>query len=448
MEWKIFKAYDIRGVYPEEVNEESFYRIAQAYALVFRPRTVAVGMDVRLSSEVLKGAVISGLQDAGVGVVDVGEITTDMMYFAVGNFDYSGGIIVSASHNPREYNGLKMVRENAKGISSDTGLFEIRDALQQDKDKAAGASEKGSFERRDILQDYVDYVLSFVDASAIARFKIIANGNFGFVSRPVKLLAERLDLDLVAINFEPDGSFPKGPPDPMLPENRAETEALASKAGIDFAAAWDADADRVMFFDEKGRFISGAYVTALLARIMLQKYGSENKIIGDPRVVWPVKREVERMGGQLIISKCGHAFFKDIMRSENAIFGGEMSAHYYFRQNFYADNGIIPFLLVLECLSKEGKKLSQVMSPITEGHFMSGELNYKVSDADAVIRRVRDAFREKGREDFIDGYSVASSDWRFNIRPSNTEPLLRLNVEATSEEQVEAVRKRIEGMVV
>lgn len=447
MEWKIFKAYDIRGIYPDEVDEESFYRIAQAYALVFKPRTVAVGMDVRLSSEVLRDSVIAGLRDAGIDVVDVGGITTDMLYFAVGTFDYSGGIIVSASHNPKEYNGLKMVGENAKGVSSDTGLFEIREALRQDKDKEISATKRGAYERKSVLEDYVDYVLSFVDRSALAPFRIIANGNSGFVCRPLQLLADRLNIELIPLNFEPDGSFPMGPPDPMLKENRAETEGLASKGGADFAAAWDADADRVMFFDENGRFIPGAYVTALLAGIMLEKCGSGNKIIGDPRVIWPVKREVQRLGGELIISKCGHAFFKDIMRSTNAIFGGEMSAHYYFQRNFYADNGIIPLLLIMERLSKEGKKLSEVIAPITEGHFMSGELNYKVRDADDVIRRVREAFRERGREDFIDGYSVDSTNWRFNIRPSNTEPLLRLNIEATTEDEVDRLKKEIEGMI-
>jgi phosphomannomutase len=388
-----------------------------------------------------------GFLDAGVDVIDIGQITTDMLYFAVGSSDYSGGIVVSASHNPKQYNGMKLVREKAAAISSDTGLFDIRDVLKEGKDAAVTSEKKGSFVERDILDDYIAHVLKSVDTGSIRKFRFVGNANFGYVSRALAALVQKLGLDLLPLNFEPDGSFPKGPPDPMLPGNRAETEQLVRDEHTDFAAIWDADADRVMFVDEGGRFISGAYVTALLADILLQKYGSDNAIIFDPRVIWPTLEVVKKRGGRPIISKGGHAFIKDRMRKENALFAGEMSAHYYFRENFYADNGIIPFLLLLEHLSKLGKPFSEMMAPYMAGHFMSGELNYKVKDIKKVIAAVREKYQGQGTEDFTDGYSLDTPDWRFNIRPSNTEPLLRLNIEARKEGLVEQITSEIEKII-
>lgn len=445
--WEIFHAYDIRGVYPTEINEQASYRIAKGYVSIFKPKEVVVGMDVRLSGPSLKHSLVNGFLDAGVDVVDIGGITTDMLYFSVGAYNSSGGIIVSASHNPRQYNGMKMVREKATAISSDTGLFDIRDALKEERDRGINATTRGNYGKKDVLGDYVDHVLSFVDKDSIRQFKFVANANFGYVSNPIRMIVDKLNLDMVPLNFEPDGSFPKGPPDPMLPENRTETKELTESSGANFGVAWDADADRVMFFDETGKFISGAYVTALLTKIMLEKYGKDNTIIFDPRVIWPVLRVMERTGGRPIVSKSGHAFMKDRMRSENALFAGEMSAHYYFRDNFYADNGIIPFLLILEELSNRGETLSELMRPIMEGHFMSGEVNYRVSDAQKAIEKVRETFASVGREDLIDGYSVNADEWRFNIRPSNTEPLLRLNIEARRQDQVDKIRAEIENII-
>src|SRR5438132_670329 len=326
MNWDIFRAYDIRGVYPDDLDEEAYYRIAKAYTYLFRPKTMVVGMDARESSPKLKDALTSGFVDAGVNVVDIGGITTDMLYFAVGSSDYSGGIVVSASHNPRKYNGAKMVREKV-------------------------------------------------------------------------------------------------------------------------AAIWDADADRCMFLDEKGNFISGAYVTALLADILLTKHGNDNKVIFDPRVIWPTIKVCEQHGAQPLISKSGHAFIKERMRKENAIFAGEMSGHYYFRENFYADNGVIPFLLVAEYLSKTGKSFSEMMQSYMEGHYMSGELNYRVDDVKKIIEAVKSKFSKEGTEDFTDGYSLETTDWRFNIRPSNTEPLLRLNIEARQDGLVDKVRAEVEEII-
>ena len=340
-----------------------------------------------------------------------------------------------------------MVREKAAVISSDTGLFEIRDILKAGKDKEVSSTTKGKVENKDVLDGYIKHVLSFIDPLVIKPFTLIANANFGYVGRGVKLIAEKLGLKLITLNFEPDGTFPKGPPDPMLPGNRAETEQLTKESNVDFAAIWDADADRCMFLDEKGNFISGAYVTAMLADVLLTKHGGDNKIIFDPRVIWPTIKVCERHGAKPLISKSGHAFIKDRMRKENAIFAGEMSAHYYFRENFYADNGMIPFLLILEHLSRSGKPFSEVMRPFMEGHYMSGELNYRVEDVQKIIAAVRDRFSKEGKEDFTDGYSLETSDWRFNIRPSNTEPLLRLNIEARKAGLVEKVRAEAEAVI-
>ena len=447
MNFNIFHAYDIRGIYPSEINEEAVYSIAKGYIFIFRPENVVIGMDVRISSQSLKESLVKGFLDAGVNVIDIGQITTDMLYFAVGNYNYSGGIIVSASHNPREYNGLKMVKEKATAISSDTGLFDIREAIRNGKERKISSRNRGTYERKEILDDYIEHVLSFIDTSSIRKLVFVGNANFGFVCKPIKTIVDQLHLNLIPLNFTPDGSFPKGAPDPMLTENREETEELIRKSNVDFGVAWDADADRAMFFDEEGRFISGAYITAFISKIMLEKYGKNNKIILDPRVIWPTLKVVNEMGGYPIISKCGHTFMKDRMRSEDALFAGEMSAHYYFRNNFYADNGVIPFLLILEYLSKENKKFSEIISPFMKGHYMSGELNYKVKNIKRIIEKVRSLFGNRGKEDFIDGYSVESDAWRINIRPSNTEPLLRLNVEARKEKLVEKIVDEIEDII-
>lgn len=447
MNWEIFRAYDIRGVYPTDIDEEAYYRIAKAYTLLFKPKTVVVGRDARVSSAQLSESLISGFVDAGVDVIDIGGITTDMLYFAVGAYDYSGGIVVSASHNPKEYNGAKMVREKAAAISSDTGLFDIRDALKAGKDKDVRSEKKGTVKEKDILDDYLKHVLSFIDTSVIKPFTFVGNANFGYVCFPASALVKTLGLNLIPLNFVPDGTFPKGPPDPMLPENRIETERLTKSSGAAFGVAWDADADRCMFVDETGKFISGAYTTALLADILLIKKGDDNAIIFDPRVIWPALKVCEQHGARAIISKGGHAFMKERMRKENAIFAGEMSGHYYFRENFFADNGTIPFLLVMEHLSKAGKPFSEIMRPYMEGHFMSGELNYRVKDIKKVIADVKQKFAGGGKEDFTDGYSLESGDWRFNIRPSNTEPLLRLNIEARQAGLVEKIQAEIEAII-
>ena len=447
MNFDIFHAYDVRGIYPGEINENVCAEITRGYVSLFKPKNVVVGMDARISSPSLKENVCKSLLESGVDVIDAGKVTTDMIYFAVGALDCSGGIIVSASHNPRQYNGMKLVREKAAAVSSDTGLFDIRDALKAGKIQKVSPKKRGSLKEIDILEDYVKHVLSFIDKSSIRAFRFVGNGNFGFVGKSVQRIVDKFGLTMIPLNFEPDGSFPKGAPDPLLPENRLETENLIRNSGVDFGVAWDADADRVMFFDENARYIHGVYITALLAKIMLEKHGANNKIIFDPRVIWPILKVVKEMGAVPIINKSGHAFIKDRMRSEDALFAGELSAHYYFRDNFYADNGIIPFLLVLEHLSKSKKKLSETMNPFMQGHSMSGEFNYSVKNIKEILEKVRQRYKEYGKEDFIDGYSLESENWRFNIRPSNTQPLLRLNVEAKENHLVEKIKKEIEEII-
>ena len=448
MNFDSFRAYDIRGVYPTDLDEEAFYRIAKAYTFLFHPKTMVVGMDARESGPALKKALTDGFVDAGVNVVDIGGITTDMIYYAVGaTEEYSGGIVVSASHNPKEYNGAKMVKEKAAAISSDTGLFEIRDIIKADKDQNVTSETKGKVTEKNVFDDYVEHVLGFIDREVIKPFHIIANANFGYVGKGIQIIGDKLNLKLTQFNWEPDGTFPKGTPDPMQSANRAETEAAMRNGNFDFAAIWDADADRCMFLDEKGQFISGAYVTAMLADVLLAKHPGPNKIIFDPRVIWPTMKVCKQHGAEGIISKSGHAFIKDRMRKENAIFAGEMSAHYYFRENFYADNGVIPFLLVLEQLSRTGKSFSETMRPYMEGHYMSGELNYKVADVQKTIDAVRDRYGKEGEEDFTDGLSLNAGDWRFNLRSSNTEPLLRLNIEARKPGLVEKAHTEIEAII-
>jgi phosphomannomutase len=448
MNWDVFRAYDIRGVYPQDIDEEAYYRIAKGYVYVFKPKTMVVGMDARLSSPQLKASAIRGFLDSGVDVVDIGGITTDMLYYSVGaSSEYSGGVVISASHNPVQYNGMKMVREKATAISSETGLFDIRDALKAGKDAEVKSDKKGTCTERDILDDYLKHVLKSIDTSVIKKFTFVGNANFGYVCRPAAKLVEQLGLNLIPLNFEPDGSFPKGPPDPMLPSNRTETESLIREKGASFGVAWDADADRAMFFTEKGEFISGAYIIALLADILLTKYGSDNTIIFDPRVIWPALDTVKRKGGRPIISKGGHAFMKDRMRKENGLFAGELSGHYYFRENFYADNGVIPFLLILEHLSTHDKPFSELIAPYMAGHYMSGELNYHVKDIKDVIEKVKEKFHGEGQEDYTDGYSLETAEWRFNIRGSNTEPLLRLNIEARKPDLVDHIRQEIEKLI-
>ena len=448
MNEKIFKAYDIRGIYPEEINEQDVYKIAKAYCEFVKPSEVVIGCDVRLSSPALKNAAIKSVTDLGIKVIDVGEISTDMLYFSVANYGYAGGFSLTASHNPKEYNGMKFVREESKPISSDTGLFEIRDIVLRDNSQIADLELKEEnqklIEKKYIMDDYIDKVKTFADFSKFKKFKIVANPNFGVGGRAVDKLLEGYDIEVVKLNWESDGNFPKGRPDPLIPQNREEISKLVVKNGADFGVAWDADADRCFFFTEKGEFIEGYFITALLGKIFLQR-NSGSTILHDPRLVWAIQDIATENGGKDITTKSGHAFIKERMRKDNVVFGGEMSAHYYFKDYFYCDNGLIPFVMMLEFLSSQEKKLSEIMQEMFwNKYFVSGEINSEVSDVKSKISEAKDKYAPQAKSvDEIDGVSIEFDDWRFNLRGSNTEPVIRLNVEAKSQQLMEEKRDEL-----
>ncbi|MDD5341680.1 MAG: phosphomannomutase/phosphoglucomutase [Patescibacteria group bacterium] len=437
---EIFHAYDVRGIYPKEINEEEVYQIAQAYIKVFNPgRAIVLGKDVRLSSPSLWKAAAKGINDAGCDVVDIDTISTDMLYFAVAHYDYGGGLTISASHNPKEYNGIKFVRENSVAVSADTGLLDIKN--QAMKNEQIIEPEKGEIIKKEILDDYVKHCLSFIDVKILKPMKIVANGNFGMAGVALKKILQGLPIEIIPLNFEPDGNFPKGKPDPMMPENRKETETLVKKEKADLGVAWDGDADRCFIFDENGEYVDGYFLTAILAEYFLKKHPGE-KIISDPRLTWAVRDTVLKNKGIYLVNKTGHAFIKDRMRKENVMFAGEITGHFYFRDNFFCDNGMIPLLLILEILNKEGVKMSELAKPYREKYFISGEISQKVKDPDKVIKTVEKEYKN-GKLEYIDGFSVEYPDWRFNLRKSNTEPLIRLNVEAKSQDLVDEKVKEI-----
>ena len=437
---KVFKAYDVRGIYPSELDEEGAYAIGRAYVEQFGPKRIAVGRDMRLSAPAMAGATIRGAVDAGAQVFDLGLVGTEMLYFAVGHLDLDGGIEVTASHNPKEYTGLKIVRRGALPVGGESGLLEIRDrALQGSGDPVGG----GDVEEIDIWPAFVDRVLSFIDLDAIRPLKVVvdaANGMAGVMLPPV---LERLPgVEAARYYFEPDGSFPNHEPNPLLPENREFIVERTKAEGADFGVAFDGDADRCFFVDDTGEFVPGDFVTALLAESILEKEPGA-KIIYDVRASWAVPDTIERAGGVPLVNRVGHAFIKLRMREEGAVFGGEVSGHYYFRDFFQADSGVIPFLLMLELVSRKGKKLSEILAPFRERYFLTGELNTPVPDVDAKLKELEQQFAPEGKVSHLDGVSVEAEDWHFNVRPSNTEPLLRLNLEARSEELMERKRDEV-----
>lgn len=440
---KIFKAYDIRGIYPTEINEETVYFIAQAYVKKFKPKSVVLGKDVRLSSPSLWQVASQGFLDLGIDVIDIGTVTTDMLYFAVANFDYDGGLMISASHNPKEYNGIKMVGKKAHAISSETGLLEIKKiaSLLSKKGKRRGL-KKGKIIKKDFFKNYKAHVLSFIKIKNLKPIKIVANANFGMAGQFFLKIIKDLPIKVAPLNFNPNGHFPKGKPDPMIPENRKETVNLIKKEKPDFGISWDADADRCFFFDEKSEFIEPYFITVLLADYLLEKFGPKQKIIYDPRLIWAIEDAVKIKEGIPLINKAGHTFIKDRMRKEKALFAGEASAHYYFRDNFYCDNGLIPFFLIWELVSNKGESLKTLVEPLENKYFVSGEDNFEVKDPKKVLSNLKNYFKN-GKITEIDGLSVEYPDWRFNIRPSNTEPVVRLNIEARKKEILKEKEKEI-----
>jgi phosphomannomutase len=448
----IFKAYDVRGKYPSELNEQAAYLIGRAFAREFKIPKVIVGRDARVMGTALHGALVRGFTDAGVDVLDIGLITTDMLYFASGKLNLPG-LSVTGSHNPPEYDGIKMVRAGAVPVSGDSGINEIRDiVLELVKTPPVAADKKGTVESLDVLGDYVDHILSFIDLSLIKPARVVVHTHYGIGSLVVKKLAERLPLELVTLDFEVDGRFPKGSPNPLLPERRTETEELVRRSGVDFGVAWDGDADRCFFLDENGNFIEGYYIGTMLAEYLIKRSGrKDEKVIHCPRLSWLFEEVVREAGGVSLENKVGHAFIKETMRREDALFAEEMSGHYYFRDNYYADNGMIPFLLVLELVSKTGKAFSELARAYTSRMAISGELNFEVADPKAAMVKVKNFYEGKGKEREIDGVSfdfgLPPEGWRFNLRPSNTEPLTRLNVESVSPELVKEKTEEIKKIL-
>ncbi|HET6641782.1 MAG TPA: phosphomannomutase/phosphoglucomutase [Gaiellaceae bacterium] len=437
---KVFKAYDVRGVYPTELDEEGAYAIARAYVEHFEPKRIAVGRDTRVSSPTMAAAAIRGAVDGGADVSDLGLVATEMLYFGVGHLDLDGGIAVTASHNPKEYNGMKIVRRGALPVGGESGLLEIRDRALQ---PFGEPEDRGSVQEADIWPPYVDRVLSFVDVDAIRPLRVVidaANGMAGVMLPPV---LERLpQIEAARYFFEPDGTFPNHEPNPLLPENRQFIMERTTAEAADFGVAFDGDADRCFFVDDAGEFVPGDFVTALLAESILEKEPGP-KIIYDVRASWAVPETIERAGGIPLVNRVGHAFIKLRMREEGAAFGGEVSGHYYFRDFYQADSGVIPFLLMLELVSRKGQKLSEILRPFRERYFITGELNTPVSDVALKLQELKERFASEGKISHLDGISVDAEDWHFNVRPSNTEPLLRLNLEARSKELMERKRDEV-----
>ena len=427
-----FKAYDIRGQIPNQLNPDVAYRIGNATAKFLKGRKIVLGRDIRLSSAELTDAVAKGITEAGAEVLDIGLGGTEMVYFATSHLEADGGIMVTASHNPADYNGLKIVREEARPVSADSGLLDIRKLAESDE--RATAASKGARTPVDIFEAYIDHIAGYVDLSALKPLKLVVNPGNGGAGIAMDGLKKKLPFKFVDVNYPPDGTFPNGIPNPMLLENQAVTTDAVLKHKADMGIAWDGDFDRCFLFDENGVFIEGYYIVGLLAESILKK-NPGGKIIHDPRMTWNTLDIVERAGGEAVKSKSGHSFIKEKMREVDGVYGGEMSAHHYFRDFSYADSGMIPWLLVAELLSTTGKSLSELVGQRMAMYPASGEINRKVADAAATLQKLHDTYAEDALDvDDTDGYSFEFAEWRFNIRMSNTEPVVRLNVETRADQ--------------
>jgi phosphomannomutase len=439
----IFKAYDVRGLYPSEIDENAAREIGRGFVAHLDARRIAVTRDMRLSSPSVAAAFIEGARSQGADVIDYGMAATDMMYFAVARDDHDGGAQITASHNPKQYNGIKLVRREAFPLSGDAGLGEIRDMI------AAGtipppARQAGTLSTRQVLDEYVTHVLSFIDRSMVKPFNVVLDGGSGMAGLVAPKLFERLPCRTTGLCLEIDGTFPNHEANPLIEENRRDIVERVLRERADIGIAWDGDADRCFFIDGTGEFIAGDFVTALLAEAFLLRHPGA-KIVYDVRASFAVKDMVARYGGTALMNKVGHSFFKRRMREEGAIFGGEVTGHYYFRDNFYADNGFIPALLILELMSRKGQTLHELLAPLREKYFISGEINTKMPDMRVVQEKV-DALAARyadGKTYTMDGVSVEYPDWHFNVRASNTEPLIRLNLEATARETMERRRDEV-----
>jgi len=430
-----FKAYDVRGRVPEELDDDIAYRIGRGYAAFVKPRTVAVGRDIRSSSPGLTAALVKGLTDSGVDVLDIGVGGTELSYFATFSMKLDGGIMVTASHNPPNYNGMKFVREGSRPISADTGLQDIRGLAERDE-FGPPVAVRGTVRQVDVKAAYIEHLLSYVDLDSLAPLKIVVNAGNGGAGPIVDLLEPHLPFKFIKVFHEPDGSFPNGVPNPMIEANRAVTIERLRAERADLGIAWDGDYDRCFFFDELGQFIEGYYIVGLLAQTFLAKR-SGDAIVHDPRLTWNTLDLISKFGGKAVQSKSGHAFIKQRMRDVDAVYGGEMSAHHYFRDFSYADSGMIPWLLIAAIMSQQKATLSTLVGERMRAFPASGEINRKVKDAAAVLARVEEEYTPRAvAVDRTDGLSVEFAEWRFNLRSSNTEPLLRLNVESRGDTEL------------
>jgi phosphomannomutase len=422
-----FKAYDVRGRVPDQINEDVVYRIGRAFAQFLAAKTVVVGHDIRLSSQSLSDALVRGLRDQGADVIDIGLCGTEEIYFATFHLGVDGGIAVTASHNPMDYNGMKFVREGSRPISGDTGLNDIQSLAE------AGVFiepvRQGGYQEQNTRPAYIDHLLGYVDRSRLKPLKLVMNAGNGGAGLVIDQIEKHLPFELIKVHHNPDGNFPHGVPNPLLEENRAPTIDALKKSSADMGIAWDGDFDRCFFFDESGDFVEGYYLVGLLAEAFLIKHRGA-AIVHDPRLTWNTIAVCKEFGGRAVQSKTGHAFIKERMRKEDAVYGGEMSAHHYFRDFAYCDSGMIPWLLVAELVCRSGKTLSQLVHERMQEYPVSGEINRHITDPKAAIAKVREHYiAEAIAEDNTDGLSLEFADWRFNVRMSNTEPVVRLNVE-------------------
>ncbi len=434
-----FKAYDIRGRVPEELDTDLAYRIGLAYGDVTNAEKVVVGHDIRLTSRALAKALTNGLTDAGVDVFDIGLCGTEEIYFATAHHGMDGGIMVTASHNPMAYNGMKMVGQQARPIGRENGLGEIEERVYDNgfPQNANKRRDKGQVEKLDTRSAYIEHLLDYINAEQLPKLKIVTDAGNGGAGIVLDELEPRLpNIDFIKLNNAPDGNFPKGVPNPLLPENREEIIAKIKETGADLGIAWDGDFDRCFLFDENGTFVEGYYIVGLLAEAFLAKHPGSN-IIHDPRLTWNTIEVVTDAGGNAIQSRTGHAFIKDAMRKHNAIYGGEMSGHHYFRDFSYCDSGMIPWLLVVEMIGTTGKSLGELIGERMQAYPCSGEINFRVNNTSRTIRKIKKSYQNDASTiDETDGLSLEFEKWRFNLRGSNTEPVLRLNVESRADKGV------------
>ncbi len=442
-----FKAYDIRGKVPSELNPELAHKIGQAFARLTNAQKIVIGHDIRKSSQALSDALTRGLTQSGVDVIDIGICGTEMIYYATPAFDADGGIMITASHNPAEYNGMKFVKKHSVPVGYNSGLDEVEKMILTD-DLAPVSHDPGDVEHHNVMSGFINHLRKFYDPNKIKPLKVVVNGGNGCVGLALDAIEGELPVKMLKVFNEPDSDFPNGIPNPLLPENRKASIDAVLESKADLGVAWDGDYDRCFFFDEKGNFIEGYYIVGLLAKSILKKNKGE-KIVHDPRLVWNTVKIVKENGGEPVLSQSGHAYIKQKMREVNAIYGGEMSAHHYFRENAYSDSGMIPFLLIMQLISEENKPFSQLVEEMISEFPCSGEINSKIDDPAKKIKEIEEKYSD-GKIDHIDGVSVEYDNWRFNLRMSNTEPIIRLNVESKGnidlmKEKTDELLKAIRG---